>query len=138
MVTPDLYIEVLHFLRGCGGTYSCIDPPTAGDVLFCLMHDQYYLERNETGDIVTFCSYWLIDPGDLEKVRNGDPPDEKCGGSFFFVVDCGNLGGSRGLRKMIRFLRERHGTKGVAWNSRAFGNFKHFPNQKGALYGKEQ
>lgn len=137
-MTFDLYMEVLTFLRKCGGPYSCIDSITARDVLWCLHAGQYYLNRDDTGDIVTFCSYWLIGPEDLEKVKDGNPPARKSGGSFFFVVDCGNLDAAKGLRSMIHSLRKQHATKGVAWNSRVFGNFKHFPNQKGALYGQEQ
>lgn len=139
MVEPtyELYIEILEFLNKCGGAYKTIDKDTAGDLVDCLFRGQCYLKRNEAGEIVTFCDYWLVDPKDLEEIRAGRKPAVKSFGSVFFVVDCGNLDGAKGLSSMIRCLRKRVNTKGVAWNSREFGQFRYYPRQRGR-YGQEQ
>lgn len=125
----DLYMEIFSFLKRHEGVYV-VTNKTCFELIDSLINNRFFLERDEQGNIVTFCNFWKID--DLETVRKGDRPEDVDSGSHIFVIDCAS---DKGLRDMVRKLRSIcKGMKGAAWFHKTIApqNFRFFPSQKGA------
>lgn len=122
-------MEVFTFLKSHEGVYV-VTNKTCFELIDSLVHGRFFLERDDSGKIVTFCNFWKTD--DLETLRKGDRPEDVNSGRCLFVIDCAS---DKGLRDMVREVRSIcKGMKGAAWFHKTIApqNFRFFPSQKGA------
>jgi len=130
----DLYMEIVYFLHSGGGCYEVMNGDVQEKLLDALEHGRYVIQRDEAGNIIAFCDYWLVMLDDLEWIESGWSPSNVNSGSVVVVVDHVNKGGKKSLTATIRQIREQcPGAKGAAWfhKSTAPGMFRFYPSQRG-------
>ena len=129
----NLYDEIVAFFVKVGGYYEGrIDQRLCWEIIESLMNGQYYLDRDGSGQIVTYCHYWRIAPEEVVKIFHSATPDDIVSGSVVMVGDMGNLAGMKGMYRMIRELRRRNpDAQGAAfWNKGE--RFAYFKSQRGS------
>ena len=121
-------MEVFSFLKSHEGVYV-VTNKTCFELIDSLIHNRFFLERDDSGKIVTFCNYWKID--DVETARNGGRPENVENGSVLFIVDCVSTIGLR-LKDFKRYCK---GMKGAAWFHKTIepSNFRFYQLKGAAL-----
>lgn len=128
----NLAMEIMDFLRECGGIYADYRRDVEGNLIRCIATGQYILHRDESGQIDHFLDYGKIEGKDMETVLKGDHPSNIHAGSIIWVIDHGNKGGMTELRRSIKEIRQQvKGAQGLIYNHQNTG-YRFFPSQKGA------
>jgi hypothetical protein len=93
---------------------------------------QYLTIRNDDGSLRHYLAYWKISKDDIDLIRTGVKPEERCNGDMMYIVDHGNAGGRRSLTEMIGMIRvAAKGCTGVMWHNWNSSKYRTFLRQKG-------
>jgi len=107
--------------------------PIQENIVEAVATGQYVLFRDDKGDIEHFIAYWKVREEDIELIREGIKPLDRCHGDKLYIVEHGNKGGRKSFVRMGKALKEvARGNTGVFWHSWNRHKFMVFKNKKGA------